>query len=141
MSGNGNTDFPRNWDWDGDGDTVQGSYVRVDEAPTSYGEKPILVLEVGGEERSVWLLATALRNRFADEVAKRPNGDLTIGEQVVIERGEMRTSSSDRQYRAFTARFPDRPRRSAASILGAGRPETEPAESMAPGPADDDIPF
>lgn len=137
---NAGSDFPRNWRWDEDGDDVVGRYVRIDEAPTSYGEKPIVVLEINGEERSVWLLETALRNRVADEVAKRPSGDLTPGERVVIHRGDKKRSAAGREYRAFTARFPDARKRSAMEILGAS---SEPVAEIESGASrdGDGIPF
>jgi len=64
-------------------------------------------LEVAGEQRSVWLFDTALRNRIADEVAKRPGRDLTAGEPVLITRGGMATSANGRDYRSYRVRFPD----------------------------------
>lgn len=137
----GGSDYPRNWRFDEDGGDVEGRYVRISAAPTSYGEKPIVVLEIDGEERSVWLLETALRNRIADEVAKRPSGDLTPGERVVIHRGDKKTSAAGREYRAFTARFPDAPKRSAAEILGASSESAAENESASGASRDDDIPF
>jgi hypothetical protein len=123
------TDFPRNWRWDEDGDDVEGRHVEFDEGPTAYGDKPILVLEVDGEKRSVWLLETALQSRFADEVRKRPTGDLTPGERIIIHRGEMVRSGTGRDYRSFKVRFPDRPKREAAEIIGAPTLEPEVIEN------------
>jgi transcriptional regulator with XRE-family HTH domain len=103
--------------------------VEFDEGPTAYGDKPILVLEVDGEKRSVWLLETALQSRFADEVRKRPTGDLTPGERIIIHRGEMVRSGTGRDYRSFKVRFPDRPKREAAEIIGAPTLEPEVIEN------------
>ena len=131
------SEFPRGWRWDDDGDTVEGTFVEFDEGPTAYGDRPIIVVEVDGENRSVWLFETALQSRFADEVAKRPTGDLTAGERISIRRGDMVTSGTGRDYRSFKVRFPDRPKRKAAEILGA--PTTEPDGTE--NDEGDDLPF
>jgi hypothetical protein len=104
--------------WEVDGDEIDGTFVNLDEAPTSYGDKPIVVLNVAGEDRTVWLLETALRNKFADEVRKRQSEAFTVGERIVIRRGEMRQSGTGRTYRHFTVTFVDRPKRNAVQILG-----------------------
>jgi hypothetical protein len=130
-------DYPRNWRWEEDGDTLAGTFVEITEGPTSYGDRPIVVLDVDGERRSIWLFETALQNRFADEVRKRTSGDLTVGERITIVRGEMVTSGTGRNYRAFKVRFPDRPKRKATDILGTPAHEPEPATSE----NDDELPF
>jgi hypothetical protein len=138
-SGKDESDFPRNWRWDDDGDELEGTFLEFDEGPTAYGDKPILVLEVDGEPRSVWLLETAIQSRFADEVAKRPARDLTVGERIQIRRGDIVTSGTGRDYRAFKVRFPDRPKRKASEILG--KPTGESPESDEEPNEDDDVPF
>jgi hypothetical protein len=120
------TDFPVTWRWEEDGDEIDGTFVEIDEGPTAFGVKPIVVLEVAGEKRTLWLLETALRNKFMDEVARRPSGDLTVGERIVVRRGGMRESASGKSYRSFHTDFPDRPKRRAAQILGStSSPEPE----------------
>ena len=68
------SDFPRNWLFDEDGLEVEGRYVEITEGTTANGPCPIVVLNVDGERRSIWLFHAAVRNRFADEVARRTKG-------------------------------------------------------------------
>jgi hypothetical protein len=132
------SEFPRTWRWDDDGDTVEGRFIGFDEGPTAYGDKPIVVLQVDGEPRSLWLFDTALVSKFREEVRKRPTRDLTAGEQLYIKRGGMITSGTGRDYRRYDVRFPDRPKRKAAEILGSRgeQDEVTPDELE-----DDDLPF
>ena len=58
---------PTSWRWDTDGHAVRGTYVRMDEAATDYGRKAIVVLDVAGEERSVWLFEAATVSKFRDQ--------------------------------------------------------------------------
>jgi hypothetical protein len=110
------SDFPRNWLFEEDGLEVEGRYVELTEGTTANGPCPIVVLNVDGEHRSVWLFHTAVRRRFADEVARRMDGDLTQGELVVIHRGETKESAGGRSY-SYTVRFPEAPKRSPKEIL------------------------
>jgi hypothetical protein len=139
LTDSNDNEYPRNWRWEEDGDTLAGTFVEITEGPTSYGDKPIVVLEVDGERRSIWLFETAVQNRFADEVRKRASGDLTVGERITIVRGEMVTSGTGRNYRAFKVRFPDRPKRKASEILGAPTHEPEPPANESED--DDELPF
>lgn len=132
------SDFPRTWRWDQDGESLTGTFVEFDEGPTAYGAKPILVIEIEGERRSVWLLEKAVLSRFADEVATRANRDLTPGERVEIRRGDVVTSGTGREYRSFRVRFPDRPKRKALDILGGSATDEPPSEGEG---QDGDIPF
>lgn len=128
---------PTSWRWDTDGHAVRGTYVRMDEAATDYGRKAIVVLDVAGEERSVWLFEAATVSKFRDQLAKRPSGDFTAGERVEIERGaEKIESANNRGYWPYRVRFPDAPQRSAGDIPGVGATSSEPELS-----ADDEIPF
>jgi hypothetical protein len=133
--------FPATWRWDEHGRTVQGAYVRMDEAATDYGRRAIIVLNVNGEERSVWLFDTALVSKFQDQLATRPTGDFTAGERILIERGEEKVESSGgRRYWPYRVRFPDAPKRSASDILGVDKANTvelEPDDAQ----SDDEIPF
>lgn len=68
-----------------------------------------------------------MRNRFADEIARRRDGDLTQGELVVIRRGETKESAGGRSYVSYAVRFPEAPKRSPKEILddAAGEPEED----------------
>jgi len=113
------SDFPQSWKFDEDGNSVTGTYLRMDEGTTSYGSKPIVVLDVDGEERSVWLSQTALRSKFADELARRHASDFDPGERISISRAkEKKTAASGHAYWPFTVIFHNAPKRDAASILG-----------------------
>jgi hypothetical protein len=110
--------FPRSWLWSNDGDEFAATYDSFDEGMTrDYGPRPIFVGVIAGERRSVWLNETALRNRFADEVARRASGDLTPGERVTVKRLGKKMGGNGRTYTAFEVDFPDRPRRSAREIF------------------------
>jgi len=150
-------DYPRSWIWDEDGDTCAGAFVRFDSGPTKkYGRKAIAILLIDGEERSIWLLETALYNGFRDEIMERPERTLSPGERIVARRGEKKRNAEDtRDYVDYKILFPDRPQPSIAELfeLDKEKPEekteeesspkppapTEP-ENSAPGPGSD-IPF
>jgi hypothetical protein len=143
-------EYPESWMWDEDGDRVSGRFVRFDRAPTrDYGMKAILVLDVDGVPRSVWLTATVLFNKVRDEVASRPKRNLEPGEQVSIKRLEKTKGEGGRQgYWKFQVLFPDRPQATTEEIFdldqGTDIPEPkELAESSQPaaGSQDEDIPF
>ena len=128
---------PTTWRWDEHGHPIRGTYVRMDEAATDYGRSAIVVLDVDGEERSVWLFEAAIVSKFRDELAKRPSGDFTAGERVEIDRGAEKVESANgRSYWPYRVRFPDAPKRSAGDILGVGTTPSEPEL-----PADDEVPF
>jgi hypothetical protein len=126
--------FPAYWDWKADGLTVEGTFVRMDQRPTAYGPKPILILDVDGVERSVWVNTNALRSKLAGELQRRKARNFDVGERVVIRRGaEKTTSANDRNYWPFQVKFPDGPELDAASILDVDD-DDEPVEQ-------DGIPF
>ena len=112
------SDFPRTWRFDEDGPEVVGKYVATDEGPTQNGPCPILILEVENERRSVWCFHTALRRRIADEIARRPSGDLTPGELVGIRQAKRRwpraVGSTSPTQPAFRRRRRERPGRSSS---------------------------
>jgi hypothetical protein len=130
--------YPRSWRFDEDGDTVSGTFVRFDVAPTrDYGEKLILVLSAEGEEIGVWLLQTALESSIKDELARRSGHKLEPGERIVIRRlAEKQTEDGKRSYRPFRTYFADRPEVDAADFLGLGKPEAKGDVGL-----DGDIPF
>ena len=77
------TGYPQTWKFGDHGDVVAGTFVRFDEGPTrEYGMRVILVLEVGGRERSIWLSQTALFNKVRDELNRRTSKTLDPGERV-----------------------------------------------------------
>jgi hypothetical protein len=119
--------YPRTFLWEedaedlGDHRRVSGHFVAIDEAPTKNGLKPILVLEIDGEQRSVWVLHGPFLSKLTEELERRPNGEFTPGELIVIEQAKEKTiaEASRRPYTAYKARFPERPQRSQRDILGA----------------------
>jgi hypothetical protein len=119
-----NDERPRNWFFgtgEGkDGMVADGRFVRFTEGPTKDGRMlPILVLEVDGEERSVWLFHEALAAKFKDEVARRASGDLVVSEPIRIEQlGRRQSATGDRSYVDYSVVFPERPTKSAREILG-----------------------
>jgi hypothetical protein len=139
-------DFPETWLWDEHGDVCSGRFVRFDKAATrEYGKKLIMILEVAGVERSVWLLQTALYGRVRDELGERPARKLEVGERVAIHRlAETKTEDGKRTYRPFRIYFPDRPELDVASEFELDKPAPEPkptAETAGGSDVDDDIPF
>jgi hypothetical protein len=157
------TGYPQTWRFAEHGDLVAGTFVRFDEGPTrDYGLKVILVLDVDGAERSVWLSQTALFNKVKDELNRRTSKTLEPGERVIVQRHEKTTSENGRSYWPFAVSFPDRPEKSTADLFGLDeghvRHEKEPgrlptpevegarlpaaeAEGAAPVDPDDGIPF
>jgi hypothetical protein len=78
----------------------------MDEAATDYGRSAIVVLDIDGEERSVWLFEAAFVSKFREELAKRPSGDFTAGERVEIDRGTEKVESANgRNYWPYRVRF------------------------------------
>lgn len=141
------TGYPETWKFDEHGDLVAGAFVRFDEGPTrDYGLKVILVLDVDGTERSVWLSQTALFNKVKDELNRRTSKTLEPGERVIVQRHEKTTSENGRSYWPFAVSFPDRPEKSTADLFGLDQGlvkyEKEPTEPSASDvDPDDGIPF
>ena len=114
------SDFPAYWDWEEDGLTADGTFARMEQGPTQFGTKPIVILKVDGEERSFWVNTEALRSQLTDELKRRCARSFTAGERMLISRGaEKKTSANDRGYWPFRCRFPDAPQRHDADVLGA----------------------
>lgn len=125
--------FPAYWDWQADGLAVEGTFVKMDQGPTAYGTRPILILDVDGVERSVWVNTDALRSKLADELKRRKARNFDVGERIIVRRGaEKKMSANDRGYWPFYVKFLDAPELDAAGILEVD--DDEPAEQ-------DDIPF
>jgi len=112
--------YPRAWRWDEDGDTVEGNFVELGEAPTAgYGYKPILTLDVGGERLCVWVFHHSLAEKLRDELTRRRASEFTVDERIIIRRGERKTpETTGRSYVPYRVQFPDAPKRSAADVLG-----------------------
>lgn len=142
-------EFPQSWIFDEDGDQVAGTYVRFDRGQTKeFGSKVIVVLNVDGAERSIWLTQTAVYSKFRQELENRSSQTLEPGERVFIRRGEKVKGKNDREYWAFVVAFPDRPELSARDLFeldpGLVKKE-EKKEPTEPGSGDvgpdGDIPF
>jgi hypothetical protein len=112
--------YPAAWVFDEDGSTVAGTFVKFDQGRTKeYGKKVIVVLLVGGVERSVWLSQLALFSKFKDELESRPSKTLEPGERVLVQRGgEKVKGKNDRSYWPFVVAFPDAPERSTSDLFG-----------------------
>jgi hypothetical protein len=154
MSTTSNTaTYPKRWvfdkgdqgkaDWV-DGSTVDSRFVRFEQGRAGdYGLKPIVILEVNGVERSVWLLHDALYNRFRDELQRRSMPKLVLDERIVIEKHKEKTrSKNDRDYQGYDVHFPDAPAPNEEQLFKIDAAPSEaptfPAEEPEP---DDDIPF
>jgi hypothetical protein len=139
------SDYPQWWDWSEDGEEVAGRFVRLGQGFTAYGQKPFLVLDVEGVERTIWLHNQVLHNIFARELHRRPEKEFQVGERVEIRQLGTRDSASGREYMNYRGEFPDAPQSSQADILG---PPPEPPAKQDDGSGDraevdldDDIPF
>jgi hypothetical protein len=127
--------YPRTLLWEedaedlGDRRRISGRFVAIDEAPTSNGLKPILVLAIDGEERSVWVLHGPFQDKLTEELERRPNNEFTPGELIVVEQWKDKKigEASGRPYVPYKARFPERPKRSQRDILGA---QKQPSDVM-----------
>lgn len=145
--------YPRTLLWEedaedlGDRRRVSGRFVGLDEAPTRNGLKPILVLEIDGEERSVWVLHGPFQDKLTEELERRPSGEFTPGEPIVVEQWKEKKigDASGRPYVPYKAWFPERPKRSQKDILGARKVASDVAVDQADvaedNGADGDIPF
>jgi hypothetical protein len=131
-------EYPKRWvfdkndqgkaDWV-DGPIADGRFIRFEQGRTDYGAKPIVVLEIAGGERSVWLLHDALYNRFRDELQRRSMPKLVIGERITIEKlAEKVRSKNDRDYTGYRVFFLDAP-----------APDEEKLFNLAPSAPPDDL--
>jgi hypothetical protein len=126
--------YPRTFLWEEDGEDlgdrrrVRGRFVTLDEAPTKQGGlKPILVLEIDREQRSVWMLHEPFLNKLTEELERRPSGEFTPGEEIVVEQWKEKKigEASGRPYVPYKVAFPERPKRSQKDILGARKPASD----------------
>jgi hypothetical protein len=149
----GGDEFPRSWRFgtgkDEDGLTIEGTFVGWSRGHTEHGSKPILLLEVGGEVRSVWLMQTVLRSKIARKVGERRSHDFEPGERIVItELGRVQPKgdrSGKQPYRNFAVNCPDEQPLTASAVLGEELDDEQGSidenGDVKPTPADDDIPF
>jgi hypothetical protein len=138
--------YPRAWRFDEGGAEIAGSYVRIDRAHTSSGACSVLVLDVDGEERGIFLFHEALRSRLAQELQRRGASDFERGEPIVVEQLGWRESAAGRRYRSYRVEFRAAPLPSAADLLSAPvasfeeRPAVERGTTAA-ATDEDEIPF
>jgi hypothetical protein len=139
-------DYPAAWIWDDDGDRVGGSFVRFDRGHTrQYGDKTIVVLNVDGVERSVWLTQTVLYGKFRDELRERPSRTIEPGERITISRrGKVESENATGSYWGFSVVFHDKPAPETSDLFpdldgpAAAKPEAETTEKPI---EDDGIPY
>jgi hypothetical protein len=96
-------DFPENIILE-PGQTIDGAFQRVEKGRTKDGDaRAIAVVEIDGQERSLWLHETALRSKFAQ---LRPEP----GERVRVTKGaaKKRSESSGYSYWPFQVTAPER---------------------------------
>ena len=143
-------DFPESWIWDEHGERVSGTFVCFTRGHTKqYGPKTIVVLDVDGEQRSVWLSQTVVYNQFCDELRERPNHELTSGERITIKRGEKVESGEGSFYWKFRVAFRDKPPLNTGDLFHDLEPEpaepepakAKPAKAAKSEPDEDGIPF
>ena len=119
VANSGGGEYPKSWIFDEDGDLVEGTFVKFDRASTrDYGAKVILVLDVAGVERSIWLTQTVLFGQVRDELQKRPAKTLEPGERVVVKRLGKKDGANGRSYWNFRVLFPDAPVPSTSEMFG-----------------------
>ena len=107
-------------------------------------ESESLILDIDGEERSIWLLNEALFNQFRQEIQSRPERKLASGERVVVQRlGKRKSESTGREYVDFRVHFPDRPEPTLEQLWGDDIAADKATDQQAAdeGKTDDGIPF
>lgn len=126
--------YPESWRPEA-GDTFVGVFQRLESGHTSYGPAWIAVLAdvQSGEERSIWLLHTALRNQFKRH-APAP------GELVAVKYEGKATSGSGQKYDNWTVRV-DRSDKPANWAQVPGDNEDSPAPTFEDFDPTDDVPF
>jgi len=100
-------EYPQSWIFDDDGDLIEGRFLRFEEGRTKeYGPKVILILDVGGAERGLWLTQTVLFNRMRDELESRANKRLEPGERIVVKRLEKKYAAARKRQEEAEAAQP-----------------------------------
>lgn len=128
--------YPESWRPEA-GDTFVGVFQRLESGHTSYGPAWIAVLSdvKTGEERSIWLLHTALRNQFKRHAP-------VAGELVAVKYEGKATSSTGQKYDNWTVRV-DRSDKPADWSHVPGDAEAAPVDTHDDFPfgEQDDVPF
>lgn len=70
-------DYPESWIPENAGDHLIGFFAGLTKGPTAFGESPIVLINVAGTLRSVWVFHEALKSQF---LRARPE----IGEEICI---------------------------------------------------------
>ncbi|CAN5743296.1 hypothetical protein BH18ACT15_BH18ACT15_11870 [soil metagenome] len=86
--------FPESWIPEHDGDTIVGTFVRLDSGTTRYGQSPIVILDTAQGERSVWLIHVVLRNEFKRQQPK-------AGEPVAVRYLGKKQGAEGQSYAAY----------------------------------------
>ena len=138
-------DYPAAWMWEADGDIERGSFVKFDKGMTKlYGAKPIAVIAVDNEQRSVWLTTTVLFESFKRELESRENHTLEPGERISIHYGgKKQPDGGGPAYHVHKVTFHDSPGQSTEEMFGLGTPTPRLGESGSAEPDEqpDGIPF
>jgi hypothetical protein len=146
-------DYPRAWIFGKPGEMVEvkGEKVPADGLEASgtfvafalgqtreFGKKPVAILRIGGEERSLWLTAEALFGSFRDELADRANHRIEPGERITAKRSEEKVASPTARapYWGFSVRFPDRPELDPEQVFDLSEKPAEKSEAD-----NGDVPF
>ena len=145
------SDFPQYWDFEADGDITRGKAVRMTKGATKlYGSKPIAVLEVDGEERSVWLSRFVLREAFKEEFEARGKVELVPGEEISIKwLGKKQPKGGGPAYHNFEVLFHQGAGENLEGLFGLGESTErmgesdtgEPVSTSSVSDGDDKIPF
>jgi hypothetical protein len=140
------SEHPEAWLWDEHGPVVSGTFVHFARGQTrDYGKKVIAVLDVGGEQRSIWLTATVLFGKFRDELLDRPGHRLEPGERITVKRLDKVESAEARgAYWNFAVLFHNSPQPSEGDLFGfadADADSAPPSEPTSGKREDDGIPF
>ena len=126
-------DYPEAWIPESEGESLAGIFVGLDKSRTPFGDSWIVVLDVNGTKRSVWLLHEALRSQFLQ--ARPIEGELV----AIVYRGKRKAknptpgrSETYHDYRVAVDR--------GGGTAGEATWETIAGEEPAT-PSDDEIPY
>ena len=128
---NGLVEHPRSWYWDDDGSTVSGEYVKLGKATVSRrldandaGERIILILNVAGEPRSIWVLNEILKDKLRMQLRLRPKCNFESGERLTITRSaEKFEAASGHNYWRWKVDFEHEVTESPRELFGLDKPE------------------
>lgn len=140
---NSESGYPPAWRFGEEGDIVEAAFVRFTTGPTKdYGRKPIVVLNIDGAERSVWLLHDVLFQAFRRELQTRPSKTLEQDESISIRLlGKKQNEEKTRSYTDYRTTFHDSPEESTESIFGLDDEQEGGPEPSSESAQDDGVPF